>query len=65
MANFKTVLLVLLFPFPAERYGAAALTLGTLTVCLLLALRSQPGVWTLFLQLVRRMQGKHSRSASS
>ncbi|MBC7648990.1 MAG: oligosaccharide flippase family protein [Vitreoscilla sp.] len=59
------VLLVLLFPFPAERYGAAALTLGTLAVCLLLALRSQPGVWTLFLQLVHRMQGKHSRSASS
>ena len=57
--------LVSLFPLPADRYGAAALTLGTLAVCLLLALRSQPGAWALFVQLLHSLQGKQRRSASS
>jgi len=54
-----------LLPLPADRYGAAALTLGTLAVCLLLALRSQSDVWALFVQVLHSLQDKPRGSASS
>ena len=43
-------------PWPAGRVGAGALALGMLAVCGLVALRSQPEVWTLCMQMTARLR---------
>ena len=43
-------------PWPAGRVGAGALALGMLAVCGVVALRSQPEVWTLCMQMTARLR---------